>query len=214
MNLNGGSGDASDAMESSAGDQFTIDDPSILLLTGPNYSGKSVYLKQNAIIVYLAHVGSFVPAAEATIGITDQILTRISTTETISRMQSAFFIDLQQVSSALYNMTRQSLLVIDEFGKGTNNSGMFRIETVKGLLSGVDGIGLMSGLLHYLLRLGSSRPKVIGATHFHEVFEGRYVEAHPNIGFAHMEVRIDEQASGLENQIAYLYKYVLIRSGS
>lgn len=131
MDLNGGSEDAISPAESSARDQSVIDDPSILLLTGPNYSGKSVYLKQNAIIVYLAHVGSFVPATGATIGITDQILTRISTTETVSRMQSAFFIDLQQVSSALYNMTRQSLLVIDEFGKGTNNSGMSRIEVVK-----------------------------------------------------------------------------------
>ena len=97
--------------------------PSMLIMTGPNYSGKSVYLKQVALIVYLAHIGSFVPAEAATIGLTDKILTRISTGETVSKAQSAFTIDCQQVASAINLATRRSLIVIDEFGKGTNGTG-------------------------------------------------------------------------------------------
>lgn len=100
-----------------------LDHPSTLLLTGPNYSGKSVYLKQVAIIVYMAHIGCFVPAAAATIGLTDKILTRITTRETVSKMHSAFMIDLQQVALAVTLATRKSLVIIDEFGKGTESTG-------------------------------------------------------------------------------------------
>ncbi|KAL8832534.1 MAG: hypothetical protein Q9191_000216 [Dirinaria sp. TL-2023a] len=100
--------------------------PSTLILTGPNYSGKSIYLKQVAIIVYMAHVGCFVPADAATIGLTDKILTRIGTRETVSRTQSAFMIDLQQVTLAMTLATRRSLVIIDEFGKGTDSNGRIR----------------------------------------------------------------------------------------
>lgn len=126
--------------------------PSMLILTGPNYSGKSVYLKQIALIVYMAHIGSFVPAEWANIGLTDKLLTRVSTRESVSRIQSAFMIDLQQVSLALSLCTRRSLLVIDEFGKGTE---------------GNDGAGLLCGVLEYLNGLGKESPKVVAATHFH-----------------------------------------------
>ena len=97
--------------------------PSTLILTGPNYSGKSIYLKQVAIIVYMAHIGCFVPADAAVIGLTDKILTRIATRETVSKMQSAFMIDLQQAALAMKLATRRSLVVIDEFGKGTDSIG-------------------------------------------------------------------------------------------
>jgi len=100
-----------------------IEGPSMLMMTGPNYSGKSVYLKQVALIVYMAHVGCFVPADQATIGLTDKILTRIATRETVSRFQSAFMIDLQQVALAMSLATHRSLVIIDEFGKGTESSG-------------------------------------------------------------------------------------------
>lgn len=99
--------------------------PSMLMITGPNYSGKSIYLKQIALIVYLAHVGCFVPAEVATIGLTDQILTRIATRETVSKFQSAFMIDLQQVGRAMRLATHRSLVIIDEFGKGTESSGAY-----------------------------------------------------------------------------------------
>ena len=99
------------------------DGPSMIVMTGPNYSGKSIYLKQVALIVYMAHVGSFVPAERAVIGLTDKVLTRLATRESVSKDQSAFTIDLQQVTSSLHMATHRSLLVIDEFGKGTVASG-------------------------------------------------------------------------------------------
>ena len=98
--------------------------PNVLIMTGPNYSGKSIYLKQVALIVYMAQVGCFISADRAVIGITDKILTRVATRETVSKIQSAFMIDLQQISSALCLATHRSLLIIDEFGKGTDANGL------------------------------------------------------------------------------------------
>jgi len=95
----------------------------MIIVTGPNYSGKSVYLKQVALITFMAHVGSFVPAKSATIGLTDKILTRVATRESVSRNQSAFMIDLQQISVALNLASNRSLLIFDEFGKGTESYG-------------------------------------------------------------------------------------------
>ncbi|KAH9870721.1 hypothetical protein IAQ61_006199 [Plenodomus lingam] len=104
------------------------------------------------ITLFMAHVGCFVPADSADIGLTDKILSRVTTRETVSRAQSAFMIDLQQISLALSLATRRSLLIIDEFGKGTESS---------------DGAGLACAVMEHLLSLGPERPKVIGATHFH-----------------------------------------------
>ncbi|KAH8727567.1 muts domain V-domain-containing protein [Phaeosphaeriaceae sp. PMI808] len=157
--------------------------PSMLILTGPNFSGKSVYLKQVALIVFMAHVGSFVPAESADIGLTDKILSRVTTRETVSRMQSAFMLDLQQISLALNLATRRSLLIIDEFGKGTES------------------------IMEHLLSLGDERPKVIGATHFHEIFEMGFLRPRPALAFGHMEVRIDTEASEVSDQITYLYNF-------
>ncbi|CAN9407683.1 unnamed protein product [Alternaria alternata] len=159
------------------------DSPSMLVLTGPNYSGKSVYLKQVALII----------------GLTDKILSRVTTRETVSRAQSAFMIDLQQISLALSLATRRSLLIIDEFGKGTESS---------------DGAGLACAVMEHLLRLGSERPKVIGATHFHEIFEMGLLKPRPALAFGHMEVRIDVEASEVSDQITYLYNFREGRSTS
>ena len=112
--------------QAARGDAF--EGPSMLMMTGPNYSGKSVYLKQVALIVYMAHVGCFVPADHAIVGLTDKILTRISSRETVSRFQSAFMIDLQQVAFAMTLATHRSLVIIDEFGKGTDSSGSMPFE--------------------------------------------------------------------------------------
>lgn len=175
----------------------TLGKPSMLIMTGPNYSGKSAYLKQNALIVYMSHIGSFVPAENATIGLTDKIMTRITSRESISRNQSAFMIDLQQISLALNVATRRTLIIIDEFGKGT---------------SAHDGAGLCCGVFEYLLSLGCERPKVLGATHFHEIFENGYLVQRPELAFGHMEVHIDTTADLSEDQITYLYNFVPGRS--
>ncbi|OAG34975.1 hypothetical protein AYO21_10862 [Fonsecaea monophora] len=168
--------------------------PSMILLTGPNYSGKSVYQKQVALAVYMAQMGSFLPADSAIIGITDKILTRVTARETVSKVQSAFMIEMQQIAMALNSCTRRSLLVIDEFGKGTDT---------------FDGAGLAAGVVHYLLSLGAQAPKTLVATHFHEIFELGLFRKAGNLAFAHMEVQVDERDSpraGEDNsQVTYLF---------
>lgn len=164
---------------------------SIVVLTGPNFSGKSVFLKQVAIIVYLTHIGCFIPASQATVGITDKILLRIATRDSVSRSQSAFLVDLQQVSMAVNLASSRSLLVIDEFGKGT---------------ASYDGAGLVGGLIEYFSTLARSKqPKVLAATHFHEVFERGLTNLGPSASFAHMEIRLDGNTEVARRQVTYLY---------
>lgn len=173
--------------------------PSMVLITGPSYSGKSIYLKQVAMITYLAHIGCFVPAEAAKIGLTDKILTRIATRESVSRFQSAFTIDLQQASIALNLATCRSLVIIDEFGKGTETH---------------DGAGLAAGIFEHLLQRDNGCPKVLGATHFHELFENGFLAPRPSLGFAHMQVNVDPEAAEAIDQVTYLYKYCQGRSTS
>ncbi|BBN02988.1 DNA mismatch repair protein MSH5 [Marchantia polymorpha subsp. ruderalis] len=127
----------------------------INIVTGPNYSGKSIYAKQVALITFLAHIGSFVPADKAIIGIQDRIFTRVASKETVGISQSSFMIDLNQISVMLRHSTSRSLCLIDEFGKGTLTS---------------DGIGLLCAtLLEFASR--KSPPKVLACTHFSEIFD-------------------------------------------
>ncbi|KAH7326765.1 muts domain V-domain-containing protein [Stachybotrys elegans] len=162
-----------------------------IVLTGPNHSGKSIYLKQAAIIVYLAHIGSFVPAEHATIGLTDKILTRLSTRESAGRTDSAFATDLAQVTRAMRCSTPQSLILVDEFGKGTSND---------------DGAGLLAGLLEHFSSLGDEMPRVLLATHFHELIEGGFLDGICNLSFFHMSVESNWEISGSEDHITYLFK--------
>jgi DNA mismatch repair protein MSH5 len=100
-------------------------------------------------------------------------------------------IDLQQIAISFRLCTHRSLLIIDEFGKGTDSS---------------DGAGLACAVFEHLLDLSSSRPKVIGATHYHEIFENGFLTSHPNIWFGHMRILLDANAEQVEEQITYLYK--------
>lgn len=167
------------------------DSPNLILMTGANHSGKSVYLKQAALIVYMAHLGSFVPATSAQIGITDRILSRLQTRETVTKAESGFLIDLQQVSIALQTMTAKSLLVIDEFGKGTE---------------GIDGASLFGALVNYLTDPDRVRPRSLLATHFHEVLTPTYLRMSSAMSLKHMQIIIDKQAEELSNQITYLFE--------
>ncbi|KAI0508600.1 putative MSH5 protein [Xylaria bambusicola] len=173
------------------------DSPSTVIITGPNHSGKSVYLKQIATIVYLAHIGCFVPAEHAQIGITDRILTRISTRESVARSESAFAIDLRQVAFAINFATRRSLIIIDEFGKGTNSQ---------------DGAGLMTAAISHFTGLGNERPKLLVATHFHEILNSEFLIECAELAFAHMKIHIDLDSSTVEDQVTYLYQFALGRS--
>ncbi|KAI1373621.1 muts domain V-domain-containing protein [Hypoxylon crocopeplum] len=178
-------------------EQNSIEHPSTLVLTGPNHSGKSVYLKQIALIVYLAHIGCFVPAERACIGITDRILTRIATRESVAKNESAFSIDIRQVAFAMNFATRRSLVLIDEFGKGTNS---------------LDGAGLVTAVLDHFTSLGPEKPKVLAATHFHEIFESQFLVETPELAFGHMDVRLDLDAPTMEDQVTYLFQLAQGRS--
>ncbi|PVF94626.1 hypothetical protein CPB86DRAFT_808461 [Serendipita vermifera] len=151
----------------------------VIICTGANASGKSVYLRQCALIPYLAQIGCFVPATSARLGIIERVFTRIQTRESVSKMQSAFMIDLNQVSLALRNAsTSRSLLILDEFGKGTLPT---------------DGAALFTGVIKYLLNLGNSCPFVFAATHFHEVMNHSMLSPNLPISFVHMAVMITTQ---------------------
>ncbi|KAG9319483.1 hypothetical protein KVV02_002732 [Mortierella alpina] len=151
----------------------------IFILSGANSSGKSVYLKQVALITFMAHIGSFVPADSAVVGLTDKILTRMQTRETI---QSAFMTDLQQVTLALKMATKRSLVALDEFGKGTTAN---------------DGAGLFCGLIEHFANIPSNdRPKVLATTHFHELFENKLLDLTLPISLYTMEVC--QELNGLE----------------
>lgn len=195
--LLGGSGDG-------GADETIVSDlmgevPSMLVMTGPNHSGKSVYLKQVALIVYLAHIGSYVPAEQACIGLTDRLLTRIATRESVSRNESAFAIDLKQAAFSINFATRRSLILIDEFGKGTN---------------AMDGAGLLSALLDHFLNLDEDAPRVLAATHFHEIFENKLLPNTPKLAFAHMDVRVDLDTQSVDDQVTFLFRLMPGRSAS
>lgn len=189
-----------DEHDSTLVDSHAEEPPSMLVITGPNYSGKSVYMKQVAVIVYMAHVGIFVPAEYAKIGLTDKILTRVGSKESAAKVQSSAAADFQQMSLALNQATSRSLILIDEFGRGTLPE---------------DGAGLLCGALAHLLRRGNDCPRVLVATHFHEIFEsGFLLDEGPRLKFGHMQVRANPQAQEGSEQLIYLYNFEYGRSVS
>ncbi|CAE6415963.1 unnamed protein product [Rhizoctonia solani] len=167
---------------------------SIIICTGANACGKSVYLKQNALIPFMAQIGCFVPAQSARLGIVDKIFTRLQTKEGVSKLQSAFMIDLAQVSLALRNCTARSLIILDEFGKGSLST---------------DGAGLFAGVIYQLLKRGNNCPKVFASTHFHELFTRGLIPPELPISYAYMKVLLKKNIAQEEQErlhITYLFK--------
>ena len=123
-------------------------------LTGPNSSGKSVYMKQVGLIVFLAHLGCFVPASSASIPVLDRINTRITTTESVSTGMSSFMCDINQLTFSLTHLRTRSLLLVDEFGKGT---------------AAKDGASLLAATVSILADLDQAAPFSIFSSHFHSV---------------------------------------------
>ncbi|KAJ2667057.1 hypothetical protein IW148_000476 [Coemansia sp. RSA 1199] len=157
-----------------------------LVLLGPNGSGKSVLIKQVALIVYLAHVGSFVPATSANIGLTERIMVMGRASESLVRQQSALSTDLQAVAGILKHSGYKTMVLLDEFGRGT---------------SPADGIGLLCGVLTSLVLRPGLRPACLAVTHFQEITQ---VQAIRHI-WRQIQVRtmaIRENANGL----VYLFK--------
>nr|XP_045013244.1 mutS protein homolog 5 isoform X3 [Jaculus jaculus] len=157
----------------------------VKVITGPNSSGKSIYLKQVGLITFMALVGSFVPAEEAEIGAVDAIFTRIHSCESISLGLSTFVIDLNQVAKAVNNATERSLVLIDEFGKGTNT---------------VDGLALLAAVLRNWLALGPICPHIFVATNFLSLVQLQLLPQGPLVQYLTMETCEDE------NDLVFFYQ--------
>ena len=128
----------------------------IMVLTGPNMSGKSTYLRQVALVVLMAQMGSFVPADEARIGVVDRIFTRIGARDEISAGQSTFMVEMVETANILHHATDSSLLVLDEIGRGTST---------------YDGISIAWAVVEYIHNHPRLRAKTLFATHYHELTE-------------------------------------------
>lgn len=132
------------------------DDAQIIILTGPNMSGKSTYLRQVALITLLAQTGSFVPAKSATIGLVDRIFTRIGAGEDIAAGQSTFMVEMVETANILNNATPRSLIILDEIGRGTST---------------YDGLSIARAVCEYIHNASSLGAKTLFATHYHELVE-------------------------------------------
>ena len=148
----------------------------IQILTGPNMSGKSTYLRQIAIIVIMAQIGSFVPADEANISIVDKIFTRIGASDNLYKGESTFMVEMNEVSNIIKNSTKDSLLILDEVGRGTST---------------FDGLSIAWSVLEYISK--KIKAKTLFATHYHELteLEGKM----DNI--INLKVKIQENKDGI-----------------
>ena len=147
-------------------------DQQLMLLTGPNMGGKSTYLRQTAIIVLMAHAGSFVPAKSARIPVTDRIFARVGASDDIARGQSTFMIEMQETARIMNLATSRSLVLLDEIGRGTAT---------------FDGLSLAWAVAEHLVTDDDNRPKTLFATHYHELTE--LAEAHVEVSNYHVAAR-------------------------
>ncbi|MGZ4042244.1 MAG: DNA mismatch repair protein MutS [Bacteroidia bacterium] len=132
------------------------EDTQIMMITGPNMSGKSALLRQTALIVLLAQIGSFVPAEKAKLGIVDKIFTRVGATDNISSGESTFMVEMNETASILNNLSNRSLVLLDEIGRGTST---------------YDGISIAWSIAEYIHAQTNGRAKTLFATHYHELNE-------------------------------------------
>ena len=144
----------------------------ILLLTGPNMSGKSTYLRQVALIALLAQIGSFVPADSARVGVVDRIFTRVGASDRLSRGESTFMVEMRETADILRLASRRSLIILDEIGRGTST---------------FDGLSIAWAVAEYLHDTKGLEARTLFATHYHELIE--LAEEKPHLANAHFEVR-------------------------
>ena len=131
-------------------------DQQVMMITGPNMSGKSALLRQTALIILMAQMGSFVPARKASIGLVDKIFTRVGASDNISQGESTFMVEMLESASILNNISDRSLILLDEIGRGTST---------------YDGISIAWAMVEYIHNHPSARAKTLFATHYHELNE-------------------------------------------
>ena len=130
------------------------DDNKMMIITGPNMAGKSTYMRQVALITYMAHLGSFVPAKSAEIAITDRIFTRVGASDDLAFGQSTFMVEMSEVANIFANATSNSLVILDEIGRGTST---------------FDGLSIAWAVVEYIAK--NLKCKTLFATHYHELSE-------------------------------------------
>jgi len=136
--------------------RLNIGEEQLIVLTGPNMSGKSTYIRQVALIVLMAQIGSFVPADDATIGLVDRIFTRVGLQDDLATGQSSFMVEMVETATILHQATKRSLVILDEIGRGTST---------------YDGLAIAQAVVEYLHNHPRLGCKVLFATHYHELTE-------------------------------------------
>jgi DNA mismatch repair protein MutS len=126
----------------------------IIIITGPNMAGKSALLRQTALIVLMAQMGSYVPAQAAIVGLVDKIFTRVGASDNLSRGESTFMVEMTETASILNNLSDRSLVLMDEIGRGTST---------------YDGVSIAWAIAEYLHNQHNNKPKTLFATHYHEL---------------------------------------------
>lgn len=157
----------------------------VRVITGPNMSGKSTYLRQTALIVLMAQMGAFVPAASAKIGLVDRIFTRIGAQDEIHAGQSTFMVEMVEAANILHHATSRSLLILDEIGRGTST---------------YDGLSIAWGIIEYIHNHPQLRAKTLFATHYHELTQ--LAELLP--GVRNYNVAVSEA----DNTVVFLHKII------
>lgn len=157
----------------------------VLIITGPNMAGKSTYIRQAALIVLMAQIGSFVPAKEAEIGLVDKIFTRLGAADDISAGLSTFMMEMSETANILNNITARSLVILDEIGRGTST---------------FDGLSIAWAAAEYLHKEKSGKPKTLFATHYHELAELELTLK----GVKNYNAAVKEQ----NDEVVFLYKLV------
>ena len=171
------------------GDNFVKNDcnlnaHAIALLTGPNMEGKSTYLRQNALIVVLAHLGSFVPATRATIGICDQLFSRVGASDNLAAGQSTFMVEMAETANILNRATNRSFIIFDEIGRGTAT---------------YDGMAIAQAVLEFLNEM---QPRTLFATHYHELTALVGADGLQNVSCLTIDVREHN------NEIVFMHKII------
>ena len=161
------------------------DDSQLIVLTGPNMSGKSTYIRQVALIVLMAQIGSFVPASDAEIGLVDRIFTRVGLNDDIAVGQSTFMVEMVETASILNQATNKSLIVLDEVGRGTST---------------YDGLAIAQSIIEYINCNSNLKCRTLFATHYHELIS--MAEEFPRI--KNYNVRVSENQDG----VAFLHNIV------